>query len=100
MNALNMIDELMNQQDDEFGFDFLGSNPLLMKKDSSYTIGPDGTRLTAVNEDEIRKIKERVEAEKQESLKQFQELLKESISDVKANPSLKESQAWENLDIQ
>jgi hypothetical protein len=40
-----------------------------MKKDSSYTIGPDGTRLTAVNEDEIRKIKERVEAEKQESLK-------------------------------
>ena len=60
-DALNMIDELMNQQDDEFGFD----EALLLKKDSSYTIGPDGTRMTTINEEEIRKIKERVEAEKQ-----------------------------------
>lgn len=72
MNAVSMIDDLLNQQDDEFGFDDISSsNPFApgLKKQDSYQIGPDGTRQSVINDEEIRKIKERVEAEKLESLK-------------------------------
>ena len=91
-----MIDELMKNQDD-FGFDDLLGEPLLMHKTSSYTVGPDGSRVSMANEEEIRKIREQVEKEKEERLKQFQDIYNQSITEVKASPNLKESSAWVDL---
>jgi hypothetical protein len=72
LNAVNMIDDLLKQQDDddEFGFDHLDNfSGTTLKKEVSYTVGPDGSRMSVFNEEEMRRIKERVEAEKQHSLK-------------------------------
>jgi hypothetical protein len=40
----------------------------MLSRESSYTIGPDGSRMSVFNDEEIRKIKERVEEEKLKSL--------------------------------
>ena len=71
LNAVNMIDDLLKMQDDDFGFDDLDDFGTTLKKEVSYTTGHDGTRMSVFNEEEMRRIKERVEAEKQQSLKQF-----------------------------
>lgn len=75
-----MIDDLLRDDmddDDLDNFDLLDPSGLNLAKFNSYQ-AEDGTRISCVNEEELFKIREQAEQEKMQSMKQFQDLLKES----------------------
>lgn len=74
MNAVSMIDDLLgfdNESDD------LDARLAALSRQSSYGLQRDSERGTSVmgTDEEIRNIRERAEFEKEQSLKQFQELV-------------------------
>ncbi len=91
LQAVNLIDDILRDDiDDMDDFDFLDPTGLNLTKFNSYQ-AEDGTRISCVNEEEVKGIKQRALEEKEQSLKRFQELLQDS-------QSLSQSQNWEKIE--
>ncbi|TNV72780.1 hypothetical protein FGO68_gene1846 [Halteria grandinella] len=96
VKAVNMIDDLLAFDEDAGDLDDIDARLAALSRQSSQqkdTLNYDSARMT-MGDEEIRRVRERAELEKESSLRQFQELVQVSMSEVKQQIN---SNGWEDV---
>ena len=80
-----MIDDLLNFDNQDFGEDDADARFAMLMRQSSASSSGIHPKQSTIADEEIKRIREKAEQEKEQSLKQFQQLINESMLEVNAS---------------
>lgn len=80
-----MIDDLLNFDNQDFGEDDADARFAMLMRQSSASSSGLNPKQSTIADEEIKRIREKAEQEKELSLKQFQQLINESMFEVNAS---------------